>query len=268
MRRPCCDISGRQIVKGCLAVFLSVTCALLMKLLVVDCCRINGYSMSPTLSHGEYVIVAKCAYGIRLPRNVYEVPWVGNFASLFVSDNKIDSVLQRQAKYSSICQSRPKRGDIVAFHMPGSRNIGAVKRVVGLPGDSISMLYGGECFHDSILRVVPFKGMKIDPKSLNPRQRRYLTGHPFFVFNPADSLFTATDDFFYLRGDNADGSIDSRSWGPVAGNLIIGKIINFQKYNCHLKSSSNSLFLNFVLVFWCFCFWCFCFWCFFCFFVN
>ncbi|MFH1559988.1 MAG: signal peptidase I [Chloroflexota bacterium] len=96
----------------------------------------------------------------------------------------------------------PRRADIVVFHFPNDPSRDYVKRVIGLPGETVSMK-GGEVF---------IEGDRLDEPYLTERDNDNMA--PTLV--PPDSYF--------VLGDNRDGSSDSRHWGPVPLDNIVGKV--------------------------------------------
>lgn len=67
---------------------------ILTKLFVIDVFRISGNSMSPTLEDGSHVAILKSYYGIRKPKSIYEIPWLGIIANYCVDRNYTDSILK------------------------------------------------------------------------------------------------------------------------------------------------------------------------------
>lgn len=96
----------------------------------------------------------------------------------------------------------PRRGEIVVFHFPKDPSRDYVKRVIGLPGETVSMTRG-EVFIDGDRLDEPYL-MKRDSDNLAP------------TMVPPGSYF--------VLGDNRGGSSDSRSWGPVPLDKIVGKV--------------------------------------------
>lgn len=166
--------------------------------------RIPSGSLKPTLLIGDFVLVNKFDYGIRLP----------------VIHKKIISI------------SEPKRGDIVVFREPPEESRDLIKRVIGVPGDHIS-------YKNKMLYI---NGIQI------PQQiERYSTDEednqgPWMVVEKQENLFgikhniyqipgKEDDDFdvivpegkYFMMGDNRDVSADSRSWGFLPEENIIGK---------------------------------------------
>ena len=124
--------------------------------------RVDGASMEPTLQTGEFVIVNKLAY-------------------------KVGS---------------PKIGDVVVFHYPRDPEQEYIKRIIGLPGDQVTVRNGKVLVNGQAL------------------VEDYIAASPAYENTwvvPADSLF--------VLGDNRNNSSDSHSWGFVPMNYVVGKAI-------------------------------------------
>lgn len=89
----------RKIYNWCIGIFSFVAFNIFLKLFIIDIHRIAGDSMYPTLKNGHYVFISKMAYGIRLPRNFFEIPWLGTAAYYCFSDNFIDKQLVKKKDY-------------------------------------------------------------------------------------------------------------------------------------------------------------------------
>lgn len=163
-------------------------------------------SMNPTILEGDLVYVNKIAYDLRVPLTLY-----------------------RLAKWSG-----PKRGDIVICFSPddGTR---LVKRVTGLPGDTIEMKN-----NILFLNGEPVRYTKIDSKytehlSANLKEKCILAmedldgfAHPVMSIPSITALrtfgpITVPQDNYFVMGDNRDNSKDSRFFGFVERKLIVGK---------------------------------------------
>jgi signal peptidase I len=191
---------------------------LVLRSFVYEPFRIPSSSMMPTLLIGDFILVNKFAYGIRLP----------------VTDTKILAV------------GRPERGDVVVFRYPG-RNpslpndppVGTdyVKRVVGLPGDTVvvqdnrivlngqPLAYtGGEVFVGRGPRAaVEMTGARRYMEELVPgRPHAILDDAPFFSPR-GDGEFTVPAGHYFVMGDNRDASDDSRFWGFVPESHLAGR---------------------------------------------
>jgi signal peptidase I len=172
---------------------------LVLRSFVVEPFQIPSSSMVPTLKVGDFILVNKWTYGIRLP----------------VIRNKIIEL------------NSPERGDVMVFFPPHEERY-FIKRVVGLPGDEIHVLNG----------VLYINGDKMTQKVLldeEPAPRSVvmtedLTGveHAMqkrLLPTRLSQNFTAVvpEGHYFMMGDNRDNSSDSRVWGPVPEERIVGK---------------------------------------------
>ena len=171
---------------------------------IVEPFRIPSESMLPGLMAGDYILVNKYQYGVRLP----------------VFRNKI------------IPLSEPERGDVLVFQYPVDPNDNFIKRVIGLPGDVISYEQGnlyinGELapkeWLESITRFNQ-AGM-FNEVELFAQQ---LGEHNFEIYErdgPGRSVpyFEVPEGHYFAMGDNRNDSDDSRVWGVVPEENIIGR---------------------------------------------
>ena len=167
---------GYELVK---TLMFFVVMAIILKASVVEAFKIPSSSMVPTLEIGDHILVNKLSYGFRLP-----------LMTETVFDYRI-----------------PERGDVVVFTLPEDSGTNIIKRVIGVPGDTIQV-----------------KGMKL-----------YINGQVF----DKDSDYAiwvrgGVKDFgpvvvppgkIFMLGDNREDSFDSRYWGPVPIELIRGRAI-------------------------------------------
>lgn len=102
--------------------------------------------------------------------------------------------------------AEPKRGDIVIFHMPDNQNVIFIKRIIGIPGDQITIT-NNELYINGILQ---------DEKYIKEK----MTGME------QESSFTIPKDSYFVMGDNRNDSYDSRFWDNpyVTSDKIIGKV--------------------------------------------
>lgn len=181
--------------------------------------KIPSGSMIPTLLVGDLILVNKFHYGIRLP----------------VINKKI------------ISNHEPQRGDVMVFRYPENPSIDYIKRVVGVPGDKVAYInkrltingqpletkplpefYDGDSMHYSQQFSEKLGG--VDHRMLNNRERApFVMGvHDFeFKENCRYSLegveCTVPPGHYFMMGDNRDNSEDSRYWGFVPDENIVGK---------------------------------------------
>ena len=182
-------------------VFLIV---LLLRSFLIEPFRIPSGSMMPTLLVGDFILVNKFLYGIRLP----------------ISDKKVFEV------------SRPERGDVVVFRYPEDPSTPFIKRVVGLPRDRIA-------YYNKVLYI---NGQQVDQKSIGSYSGHgsgsTMTGaslkdeqlgeesHEILVQTGYPSIadkWVVPEGHYFVLGDNRDNSRDSRYWGTVPDELLIGK---------------------------------------------
>jgi signal peptidase I len=183
------------------AVIIAVLLALVIKAFVIQAFKIPSGSMKPTLLIGDHILVNKFIYGITLP--------LWNKKIIHFSD--------------------PKRQDVIVFRYPVDPSKDFIKRVVGLPGDTIRI-------HDKIVFVndqpldEPYavhSDSRILPGGVSPRDN--MAG----VTVPAHSLF--------VMGDNRDESHDSRFWKFVDMSLLKGKaFMIYWSWNRDGEMSLNS----------------------------
>jgi signal peptidase I len=164
-------------------IIIAVLIALFVRAFVVQAFKIPSSSMEPTLLVGDYLLVNKFLYGIRIP----------------FTDRKI---LQFK---------KPERGDIIVFIYPKDRSKDFIKRVIGKEGEKIEIVHNKIYINNKLID---------DPwghYSEKSPWARYIPSMESFgpVFVPKNSLF--------VLGDNRDNSQDSRFWGFVHFDEVRGK---------------------------------------------
>lgn len=197
-----------HIVEYARSFFPVILVVLLLRSFLVEPFRIPSNSMMPTLLTGDFILVNKFTYGIRIP------------------------VINRKV----IEMNAPKRGDVAVFRFPKEPSIDYIKRIVGLPGDRIQyrdkVLYvngqraeqmalgqytgvgSGVMMTGTTQLVEQLDDVKhdilVDPR----RDPRQIVGDIDFVVPPSH---------YFAMGDNRDNSNDSRFWGPVPEANLVGK---------------------------------------------
>ena len=170
--------------------------------------RIPSAAMMPTLLIGDFILVNKFSYGIRLP----------------VVNTKVIEI------------GEPQRGDVVVFRYPKDNSTPYIKRVIGLPGDQIEynqankMLYiNGEPVPQHLVDTYIGEGQ--GSNMTGHKQRiEYLPGAKHAILINSDrgqkapfEKWTVPDNEYIVFGDNRDNSRDSRFWGTVPEENLIGK---------------------------------------------
>ncbi len=147
-------------------VILAVLIVLPIRLFLAQPFVVQGESMHPTFENGDYLIVDEFSY---------------HFSS-------------------------PKRGDVIVFRYPGNPSIFYIKRIIGLPGESVAINHGK-------VTVTKNDGTKLT------LDESYVVAE--------DATYSANthlgDNQYFVLGDNRPNSSDSRVWGPLPSNDIVGK---------------------------------------------
>ncbi|QJB55502.1 signal peptidase I [Pseudodesulfovibrio sp. zrk46] len=170
------------------AVVVALLLAFVIRAFIVQAFKIPSGSMLDTLQIGDHLLVTKFAYDVRLPSNVW----------LDTTDGK---VLYKVGD--------PERGDIVVFKFPEDETKDYIKRVIGLPGDTVEIKN----------KVVYINGEPLD--------------EPYVRHTKADMQpirdnfgpYTIPEGRYFMLGDNREGSFDSRWWGTVKREKIVGKAL-------------------------------------------
>lgn len=216
----------KNILTGTLFIGIIICFTVVLKLFALDICKIHGNSMSPAVTNGQYVFISKSQYGIRIPRNIYEIPLFGIIAAYLLPDTQVEKTLNEKKSFSRVFASSAKRGDIVALNNPSRNHFLSIKRCIAISGDSLQSITDSIPFSNlALFETVPYKGEVFDARTITERKFEYLKNNRDFFYNMDDSTFISLDDFIVVIGDNDTQSIDSRNWGPVAMNLVMGKYI-------------------------------------------
>jgi signal peptidase I len=189
---------------------VAIAVALLLRAFVVEAFQIPSGSMIPTLEVGDHIFVSKFSYGLSIP----------------FTDMKV-------LKYSE-----PQRGDVIVFKFPNDHSTDYIKRVVGLPGDTVETRQGQLYVNGNEIRRqrerrpcrynesatagddhdceywVETLGTKVHETILEPSHPAQ--DHPRTVIAAGE---------VFVMGDNRDNSYDSRKWGTVKMDLIKGRAL-------------------------------------------
>ncbi len=195
----------------------------LLRSFLVEPFKIPSSSMRPTLVVGDFIVVNKFTFGIRLP----------------IIGKKLIEI------------NSPSRGDVMVFHYPEDPSTDFIKRVIGLPGDTIEyrnkqLLVNGvlqEQQRDGDYNYVEAALNFVHTERYNENLMGY--SYPVLINPDAPSVHIASvaefphrencayiaggvrctvpDGHYFMLGDNRDNSRDSRYWGFVPDKLIVGK---------------------------------------------
>ncbi len=192
------------VVEYARAFFPVILVVFLIRAFVVEPFRIPSGSMEPTLRIGDFILVNKFIYGLRLP----------------VLNRKIVSV------------EEPKRGDVMVFRYPGNPSVDYIKRVIGLPGDHIVYADKKLYINGKLMPQTPdgqfvySEGQQHGIVSQKVKENLDGVVHDLLLSSrpaAAPMEFTVPPGQYFVMGDNRDRSWDSRYWGTVPEKNIVGK---------------------------------------------
>ncbi len=206
------EVAEPMLVDYARSLFPVLFFVLALRSFVAEPFRIPSGSMMPNLLVGDFILVNKFGYGLRLP----------------VINSKILPV------------GEPKRGDVMVFRYPGSgpqdaeKGTDFIKRVVGLPGDVISVQDDRITLNGQPLAYLPagtyvgtgtnlgFTGASLITEKLPGRTHTVLE-LPGRADPRANGTWTVPAGYYFAMGDNRDDSADSRFWGFVPEQNLVGR---------------------------------------------
>ncbi len=158
----------RLFLENVLYIASAVVLALIVQQFLIRPFVVNGASMDPTLATGDYLLIDEVTYKLR----------------------------------------EPERGDVVVFRAPPEPDKFFIKRIIGLPGETVSI-----------------EGSKVTIKNAeNPKG--FVLSEPFITHVSVNSMtVNVTADHYFVMGDNRNGSFDSRSWGTLPKANIRGRAL-------------------------------------------
>lgn len=201
------------IIEYAKAFFPIIFVVLLLRSFLIEPFRIPSGSMMPTLLVGDFILVNKYVYGLRLP----------------VLNTKVVEI------------GAPARGDVVVFRYPEDPRIDYIKRVVGVPGDHIeyrdkTLYINGKIMQQTPLRLYTGVGTgAIETGSLQKLEHLAGVEHDILIhhrtpdFNPNCQFIVDNPvippGHYFVMGDNRDNSHDGRCWGLVPDTNLVGKAV-------------------------------------------
>jgi signal peptidase I len=163
--------------------------------------QIPSGSMIPTLKVGDFILVNKYSYGLRLP----------------VLGTKVTSF------------GSPKRGDVMVFFPPNDDRY-FIKRVIGLPGDKIKIVNNQLYVNGEAAKQTALSVASSDPRFILASEELTGVNHQMQKGQIPGRLgrnfsISVPQGHYFMMGDNRDNSSDSRVWGPVPEKNIVGKAV-------------------------------------------
>ena len=190
---------GRQtLVEYSRSFFPVLLIVLVIRSFVFEPFRIPSGSMMPTLLQGDFIFVKKFSYGLRLP----------------VTETKI------------IETGAPERGDVVVFRLPQDPSVNYIKRVVGLPGDTIIYEDHRLTINGEVVELerspdwTPAEPVYVE--YLDDRMHEILITNSYSV---KDGVYTVPEGEYFVMGDNRDNSKDSRFIAAIPESHLVGEAV-------------------------------------------
>lgn len=184
--------------------FPIVLIVFLLRSFIAEPFRIPSGSMMPTLLIGDFILVNKFTYGIRLP----------------VINKKIIDI------------NEPQRGDAVVFRYPKNPEVDYIKRVIGLPGDRISYINKQLTINGQVMKQVSLgryqglgQGKSMTGAEILTEDLQTLK-HDILINHRAPNIkgtYIVPQGHYFVMGDNRDNSNDSRYWGTVPEENLVGR---------------------------------------------
>jgi signal peptidase I len=174
--------SKKDVIKNIEGIVIAIAIALFIRAFIVQAFDIPSGSMMPTLLPGDYILVNKFTYGIRIP-----------FMNTRILSYK-----------------EPKRGDVIVFIYPKDPSKDFIKRVIGTQGETVQIVKGKIYINNE---PIP------DPWG-------------YFNKNESPGFISEVENFgpvvvpegsLFVMGDNRNNSEDSRFWGPLPLDDVLGK---------------------------------------------
>ncbi len=203
------------IVEYARSFFPVIFIVLIVRSFLAEPFRIPSSSMMPTLVDGDFILVSKFAYGLRLPVLDYKFLDIGE----------------------------PQRGDPVVFRYPGNPRLGDrdphigqdyIKRVIGLPGDEViyrnkQIFINGQLVEQTPVGRYVGEGNSADATGSQhlseqlPGRTHDVLINPLAISGRGDGRWVVPEGHYFVMGDNRDNSEDSRFWGFVPEKNLVGK---------------------------------------------
>lgn len=174
---------------------------LVIRSFVFEPFRIPSGSMRPTLLQGDYIFVKKFSYGLRWP----------------VIEQKF------------LETGSPERGDVVVFRLPSDPSVNYIKRVVGLPGDTIVYRDHQLYVNGQVMPLIRYPGTAGEDSGLIFIEELDGRRHEIRISRPGsratERTYTVSEGHYFMMGDNRDNSQDSRFIGEIPESHLVGEAV-------------------------------------------
>lgn len=214
-------------------VFWAIVIALMVRTFAFEPFNIPSGSMIPSLLVGDYLFVSKFSYGYSKHSMPFSLPIIPG----------------------RVFESEPERGDVVVFKLPSDTSQDYIKRVIGLPGDTIQVKEGRLYINNKIIERERIEDYILTdgggrsaavPQYIEtlPNDRVHRILEMFGDQGPSDNTeaFTVPDGHFFMMGDNRDNSADSRAFPSRFRFVPIENLVGRAEFLFYSKDSSQPVY--------------------------
>lgn len=214
-------------------VFWAVLIALLVRTFAYEPFNIPSGSMIPTLLVGDYLFVSKFSFGYSKHSLPFSLPLIPG----------------------RVMESQPERGDVVVFKLPSDTSQDYIKRVIGLPGDTVQVTNGRLYINNKMVERERIEDYILtDGTGRSAAVAQYLETLPngrvhrilelFGDQGPSDNTepFTVPEYHFFMMGDNRDNSADSRAFPSRFRFVPIENLVGRAEFLFYSKDSSQPIY--------------------------
>ena len=186
------------------AILFALVAAMILRIFVVQAFRIPTGSMENTLLVGDFLLVNKFIYGVRTPDKVpfldIKIPWV-----------RLPAL------------GKPERNDVVVFKYPENPDQDYIKRCVAVAGDTLEIRDKNLYVNGNLVSNPPKS--KFSPVHYPPGQYESGIKPPRAGNRDHYGPIVVPDGHYFMLGDNRDNSLDSRYWGFLPEENIVGEAV-------------------------------------------
>jgi len=224
VQSPEVNVRKKKLIREAKSFTVMLLAVLIFRSIFFEPFRIPSGSMIPTLMIGDFILVNKFSYGFKVPFSDMSLgePFNINLDPIYLFG-----------------ESQPKRGDVIVFKYPEDPSTNYIKRVIGLPGDTIEIRKKVVYINDQEIKTEEIDGKAIMDdmddkfKKYNLKFFKATTGEAQHVIQQDEDNYYKVDlektvipeGKFFMMGDNRDFSYDSRFWGFVPMKNIRGKAL-------------------------------------------
>ncbi len=214
-------------------VFWAIVIALMVRTFAFEPFNIPSGSMIPTLLVGDYLFVSKFSYGYSKHSMPFSLPVIPG----------------------RVLESEPERGDVVVFKLPSDTTQDYIKRVIGLPGDTVQVTEGRLYINNKLIERERIEDYILtDGSGRSAAVPQYIETLPngrvhrilelFGDQGPSDNTeaFTVPEGHYFMMGDNRDNSADSRAFPSRFRFVPIENLVGRAEFLFYSKDSSQPIY--------------------------